>query len=794
MDNNERSVHQSQGVSHYGEAVRDETNEQKLRVEPSGTKDTSLNLNGVVISDSDIKDMNKHAKLPIGLRESIASNRSALFGRGREYASLFEAYQRRSINNSMEFILLTGISGSGKTTLVETLRPLVSAEKDGFYVSGKFDQLQHPEPFAPFVEAATQFVNLLKPEHIVKLRQNLHKEIDQHLLVHMIPALEVVLEESSITDSINEDDISRQEMTKLSDVNSQRFLVAFTNFMRVVCNANFSLVLVMDDLQWADFGSIELIHMMALSHHLKSLVLVGACRGNEVSAKGDLSSMLRSLEGSSIAISEIKLSSFDERVVTDFVALQLDLPSGECAALGRMIHKQTEGNIFFVKRYLINMFDQKAFRHDGQRYRWDQPMLEAKIGAKTIVELISIDLQRVYKDHSYILKVASCLGASFDEELLHVLVPEELLLPVVENLIKDGTFSREKGKLFFSHDQLQHACYKMVEETDRSSFHLKLGQKLKTDMSASQLEYYLFVVASQFVRGVGEVKSPQERHDTTLLCLRAGQKAVSLASFGTAAAYMNVGIDCLGSHAFHEHYSLSRVLYNAAAEVAYCNGDNERMQLLVDEVLHNARNHHDKLQAYTTKIIALGTRQKLQEAIDTGFHVLRLLGEPAPKKACLRKTVREVLKTKWMLRRMTVSKILNLPPITNPDKIAAMRILDLLFLYVFFGKPEYVPFVACRLVQLTLKYGLSVVSSSGFSLYALHLTSGLGTKADAYKYGNIGVQILEKYRSKEWATRVVCSFHGMISYWREPIANTLEPLEKTYCSGQKTGDFEVSDS
>lgn len=112
-------------------------------------------------------------------------------------------------------------------------------------------------------------------------------------------------------------------------------------------------------------------------------------------------------------------------------------------------------------------------------------------------------------------------------------------------------------------------------------------------------------------------------------------------------------------------------------------------------------------------------------------------------------------------------------------------------MYVFMGKPEYLPFISCRHVQLTLQYGLSVLSASGFSLYAVFLLAACGDSNNAYKYSSLGMQIIQKYKSKEWAPRVKCSFYGMISIWREPCSSSLQPLKEVYELGQKTGDFEV---
>lgn len=724
-----------------------------------------------------------------------APTNDTLFGRELESGILNDAYQRRFISNTNEIVLVSGASGTGKTWLIsETLK------KRGMFCSGKFDQLQRPEPFAPFVAAMTEFATLLKPEDIIVTKQRHRerlKELDPQLLLHMIPALDVLLDEgSSTTDSVRGgddggDDGDNSDHRYPRDGDRQRFLVTLTKFLRIIC-PDFRVVLFLDDLQWADSGSLELIHMLATKQP-KGLVLIGACRGNEVSINDDLAVMLRSLDAHGVVITEVQLKNFDVLGVTRFLAQELKLSADDddCRALGRMMYRQTEGNIFFVKRYLINMFDKNAFCHDGSRYTWDQAELEERVGTKSMVELISIDLKRVHKDRTEVMKVAACLGASFDEKLLSYVIPKELVALSVDALIEAEMFSRERGQLFFAHDQLQKTCYGLIEEDDRAAFHLELGKNLHARMPEKLLQKYLFVVASQVVRGASAIVEPSDRSNVALLCLDACKEAVSLASFGTAAAYVDAGIEILGKRAFQGYYPHALALYNAGAEVAYCNGESSLMQGRIDAVLTNARTLHDKMQAYTTQMVALGTSQDIEAAMRLGFHVLRSLGERFARSATPLSVVGALVKTKLMLKLTTPNKIMNLPPMTNQKKIAATKILDLLFLYAFLDSSDFVPLLCCRHVQLTLQYGVSAMSASGFTMYSIVLASLTASKREAYNYGSLGFQLGERYGNRQWSTRIKGSFYGMVSPWREPIRNSLEHLKRAYYSGQRSGDLEV---
>jgi predicted ATPase len=764
---------------------------------PDGKSQSMVNQKGLEGHEelkADAETGSQHPKIP-----ARVMNESDLFGRNGEFASLLNAFTRRQ-SNSRELILITGKSGTGKTTLAMKLKT-ESIERGSYFISGKFDQLQRPEPFAPFVTAVELLVTQLSSEHIAKLRQIQfgQQDIDQHLLLHMIPTLSCVFGDSmshsdsftSLSNNLDYETDGRHHV--LSDSLRCRFLVALSRFIQLLCRAKLSIVLFLDDLQWADLGSLELLYTLAESDQLKGLVVLGACRDNEVSAKDNLASMLRSLEKEKVRITEIKLSNFDENQVTEYVARQLQLSPEDCTFLGRMINRQTQGNILFVKRYVINMFDGGAFTHDGIRYRWDEELLEKVVATKTMTELIAMDLERIHPDRLYILQVASCLGAKFDEQLLRFVIQQDFLEPCLNHFEESSTLIREGRELRWYHDQIQQASYELIPKEERHSFRLKLGEKLQSNMTDAQLDKNLFVVASQFVQGVEDVEKPRERQNIAMLCLQCVRKAVSMASFETAVAYADAGVKVLGPNAFRENYSLALHLFNAAAEVAYCSGEKGKMRLLVEETLCKARTVQDKLQAYSTKIVDLGSSHRLDEAIDVGFSVLKQLGEPMPPQVGRLHAMFDIVRTNWMVRKLSANKILHLPSMTNQDKIAATKILDLLCVYLFFANSEYFPIVCCRMVRITIKYGLNVMSASAFSLYAVLLSrGGLSSKGEAYQYGNLGLQILEKYKSREWMPRVYGAYYGLVCCWREPIANTLEPLKKSYYMGQKTGDFELA--
>jgi predicted ATPase len=259
----------------------------------------------------------------------------------------------------------------------------------------------------------------------------------------------------------------------------------------------------------------------------------------------------------------------------------------------------------------------------------------------------------------------------------------------------------------FRHDRIQQAALNMIPDEQKSAFHLSVGRALLKALSSDNIYANIFLIVNLLQEGVELIENQEERISMATLCLHAGEKASAASAFLVALRYLNLGLAVLGDCGWKDNYDLTLDLTNAAAEVAYCNADYERVDALTSSVLSEACCFDDKVRAYTTKIYALGSRHFLQQAIDIGFEVLRELGEPFPKKGRQVYILLNFMKTNRVLRNKTTEDILNLPTLHEPNKLAAIRIMNLLFPYCIAGRLEFAPLLAMRVVQITLRSGIS---------------------------------------------------------------------------------------
>lgn len=177
----------------------------------------------------------------------------------------------------------------------------------------------------------------------------------------------------------------------------------------------------------------------------------------------------------------------------------------------------------------------------------------------------------------------------------------------------------------------------------------------------------------------------------------------------------------LGETCWEDEYELSLELYNAAAEVEYCIANFDNVEKLATRIFENTRWFPDTLRAHAIHVYSLGSRGHMLKAIERGLEVLEALDEKFPTKITAHNIAVGIKRAKWLLKGKTNETLLRMPLMDNPEKIAAMQMMNIIFLYAYIAVPSLAPMIALRMVKLTLEYGLCDVSCVGFVTFAMLL-------------------------------------------------------------------------
>jgi len=347
------------------------------------------------------------------------------------------------------------------------------------------------------------------------------------------------------------------------------------------------------------------------------------------------------------------------------------------------------------------------------------------------------------------------------------------------------------GIYCFATNGVREATYSLVPHEERDTFHLAAGRKLWRGFSEEDLMKHQSVVLGQMRLGVKSMTNKKERNATMALCLTLAKRAFEWSMFPAAAESLDFGLSLLGGRSWRDEYDLTLALHNTAAEVGYTLGDFSKAEERVEAILSNARVFDDTFQASSVKINILSATAKVQEAIDVGLEVLKKIGEPMPSNPSSLFVKREYIRSRYLLKSKSPEMLLRLPTMTDHRKAATMQIINLLALPAIYGRSSLLPVLAIRMARITVEHGLCNLSSIAFGLYGMALAS-CGEVEEATRYGELALQLLERFDAKQWLPRVHVCVYGCIFGWTKDLRTCIGPLGRGFDVGIATGDVEVS--
>src|SRR5262245_11890600 len=200
-----------------------------------------------------------------------------LYGRGREIETLLASFDRVVGGGAPELVLVSGYSGIGKSSVVNELQPVLVSPR-GLFASGKFDQHKRDIPYATLARA---FQSLIRPllgkseGDLARWRDALQRALGSNagLIADLVPEVKLIIGEPPPVPELAPHDAQR------------RFQLVFRQFIGVFARPEHPLALFLDDLQWLDAATLDLLEDLLSRSELRNLLLIGAYRDNEVSAK-----------------------------------------------------------------------------------------------------------------------------------------------------------------------------------------------------------------------------------------------------------------------------------------------------------------------------------------------------------------------------------------------------------------------------------------------------------------------------------------------------------------------------
>ncbi|HYW18818.1 MAG TPA: AAA family ATPase [Nodularia sp. (in: cyanobacteria)] len=760
-----------------------------------------------------------------------------LYGRDQQVKELLAAFENVTSGTS-EIMLVSGYSGIGKSALVNEVNKPITRQQ-GYFISGKFDQLKRNIPYAPLINAFTDLMRCLLTENNQKIEAWRNKILaalgsNAQVIIDVIPEVELIIGK-------------QPQLPQLGATESQnRFHRVFEQFIKVFTEKEHPLVIFLDDLQWADSATLNLVQILMTDVHSKYLLLIGAYRDNEVSSAHPLIQTIAEIKNAGAVVNNIVLQALDLDNVTQLIAETLQSSNfivnaakqnhEKLIELAELIWNKTGGNPFFLTQLLQVLYQENLLGFDFKAAQWQWSLAEIQaIGIidKNVVELVASRLEKLPIVTQEVLKLAACVGDSFSLDVLSIIhekspcltahdlysalqaglilpLSEAYRIPLVFNQAEAVNLNFDSSRVGykFLHDRVQQAAYSLIPESQKKLTHFKIGQLLLQNISQEEVETNIFDIVNQLNIGISYLVEQDEKTELARLNLIAGCKAKASTAYEAALKYLETGIELLSKDAWQTEYKLTINLYNGVAEVAYLSGNFEQMQQWAEVVLQKARTLLDKVKVYEVKIIANIVQSKQLEAIQTALSILQLLGISFPNQptsADIQQAMDGIvtdLEGKAMGVRvacpqdsappLAIADLINLPLMTDPNKIAAMKILMGVLPAAFQTAPAMMPMIACKMVNLSLKYGNTSVSAYGYSLYGLILCGVQGEIDSGYDFGKLAFSLVSQFNATELKAKILTVISAHVLHWKEHIRETFLTSKTGYACGLETGDLEYA--
>ncbi|MGB6400488.1 MAG: AAA family ATPase, partial [Bradyrhizobium sp.] len=490
-----------------------------------------------------------------------------LYGRDREITTLLSCFDRIIKTGVPELVLVSGYSGIGKSSVVDELHKVLVPRR-GLFASGKFDQYKHDIPYATLVQAFQSLVRLLLSKSDTELASWRHALLEAlgsngRLIIDLIPELKLI-----IGDQLPVPELPPQ-------LARSRFQLVFRRFIGAFARPNQPLALFLDDLQWLDAATLDLLEDL-LRPDLEHLMLIGAYRDTEVAAAHPLMRKLDAIKAAGGKVVEIKLSPLAREHLEQLVADALCCELERAAPLAKLVHVKTGGNPFFAIQFLSSLVEEGllTFDHDGARWSWDIDRIHAKGYTDNVVDLMVGKLTRLPTEAQNALQQLACLGNIAESTALSMVlgISEGQLDTTLWPARYQGLVERVAGAYRFVHDRVKEAAYGLIPEQLRGEAHLRIGRLLAAHTPPEKPEKAIFDIVNQLNRGASLMTSMQEREQLAALNLLAGERAKASTAYVSALNYLAAGAAALAEDCWVRRRELRFALELNRAECEFLTG------------------------------------------------------------------------------------------------------------------------------------------------------------------------------------------------------------------------------
>ncbi|MBF0158644.1 MAG: AAA family ATPase [Magnetococcales bacterium] len=751
---------------------------------------------------------NQHGEIPAFTparhdRVEILRFPCRLYGREQEL-SILRTLLAQACRGESHLLLLAGTAGMGKSILAMELRPHVAASR-GRFASGKFGLIQQSRPMAAVMEVIEDLcrqrmadADALFDQWQQQLRMDLG--MDLTLLARTLPQIAPLFQHEGIPPELSPSETA---------IRLRHILLVL---LRSLTEPERPLVVVLDDLQWADQMSLELINDLLADAKSTHLLVVGTYRDDETPTSHPLKKAVSRWQEKKFPLSTLHLNPLSVAATSSFLTATLDHSPATLAPLVQLLHTKTGGNPFDLRTFLTALHLQKLLRMEEGKWCWDLEVIQTHQVAKSVAARLLDRLQGMDQEQRDLIARAAYLGHWFN--LLDLITvsnqPTDTVILTLEQLLATGLLLPMRGarrlarwlatipddiRYRFAHDQVQEAALALVLPSQRPQFRLELGRRLYAVFTHTEIRERYFLLADQFCDTTPEMLDPDERPQIAQLLLDAGQQANQSAAFATARQYFEKGMLLLGEEGWQWHYDLALALHNGAGKCAGIAEDLERVEALRTDIAAHADSFTHLCPILTYLAPLYLPHSMFGKILELGHFVLHQFGYPTHL------TPNQLTRQHRYVQQLLIARYAD----TTPEFLAAMPVLsrsaDLseqshwllpILLTIHFANPRLASLIASIILLRMLQEECLINDAASYFVWVGSSLIGGGTCDKAvtcgYRFGQAAELIFD--RGPQYFPEYFNDIHiyrAFLSPWKQPLQSVCQALAGDYIQAMNRG-------
>jgi len=708
-----------------------------------------------------------------------------LYGRENETNLLLNCFSKcRELG---QLVTVSGNPGIGKTALIRELYTPVTTS-NGFFLSGKFDQLNTGQAYAAFADALKDFVPqcLELDEKSIEFWKNIIQSsvgVFGQVVVDIVPEFSRLIEDHQMIAPIS----PLETVARRNNV--------FLNLIKDICSVGYPLVIFIDDLQWADSATLSLIEKI-IEIEQKHLMIILSFRENELSPIHPANLFLENINSVGFEITDISLENLTEENVSSWVN---DILSGEGGAESDLLVKQlivqTEANPFYLISLMQLIVEKNLIKRqkDGKVVFDVEGISNIPIDSDVVDHIIR-KIENLNKQEKEFLIQVSVLGSCFSLENIKLYLGKEYaeFQNILQNLIETHLLVKSNELIMFTHDRVQQAVRMLLDNENASAFHLQAGKNIRAALMSrglanERIEDYIhhFNAASDLIVDLNE-RLALARINTML-----GKRLKNNAACDAAEIFFSKAVDFISPEAFSKDYDLATDLYTEYGETLFLNLKYEEGEKQFLAVLSHSKSPLDKAKVFVKQINHYAAHHNLDKSMQIAIYALSTVGLRLPDKLLKIKIIIDLLNVKHLLRKIKTEDILTFSETSDSNVLAQMELLSAAAVPAYIGFPDYYPIIIFKMMKITILKGLSAISSFALVNYAVILCT-LGSANAGYSYGKTALEMMVRFDTKQLYSKVSYLFGLFVHHWKASSQDSIEYFETAIANGLTSGDYEFA--